>query len=73
MIWGKPTIYDERRVRAYIEARLGLSETALSLAPKVGINPRHCRLVLESLAREGIVRRRDVGDIEPIFYRYPGR
>lgn len=73
MIWGKPSIYDERRIRAYVEGRLGLSETALSISPKVGINPRFCRLVLESLAKEGVVRRRDVGDLEPIFCRYPGR
>lgn len=73
MIWGKPTLYDERRIRAYLEGRCGLSETALSLSPKVGIKARHCRQVLESLAREGLVRRRDVGDLEPIFYRFPER
>lgn len=72
-IWDRPSAYEERRIRAFIEARAGLSESALSLAPKVGVSPGHCRQVLETLAREGLVRRRVFGDIEPLYYRYPGR
>lgn len=73
MVWGRLSPYDERRIRAFIESQPGLSESALSLARKVGVSPGHCRQVLEALAREGVVRRREFGDIEPLFYRYPGR
>lgn len=73
MIWGRPSAYEERRIRTYVETRRGLSESAVSLAPKVGVSTGQCRRVLESLAREGVVRRREVGDIEAIYYRYPDR
>ena len=73
MIWGRPSIYEERRIRTFVERQRGLSESALSLAPKVGVAPRHCRKVLDALVREGLVRRREFGDIEPIYYRYPDR
>ncbi|MBI4492615.1 MAG: hypothetical protein HY690_07475 [Chloroflexi bacterium] len=74
MIWGgKPSAYEERRIRTFVEHQYGLSETAISLSPKVGVKPRHCRQVLDSLVREGLVRRREFGDTEPIYYRYPGR
>ena len=73
MIWDKPSPYEERRIRAFVESRAGLSESAESLAPKVGVKPARCRRVLESLAREGVVRRHEFDGIEPIYYRYPGR
>lgn len=74
MIWGRPSPYEERRVRTFLEGVYGLSETALSLSPKVGVSPARCRRVLEVLMREGLVRRFDSDDgEEPIYYRYPDR
>lgn len=62
---------DERRVRDFVGGRGGVSESATSLAAKLGINRRHCQRALEVLAREGIVRRRDFADIESLYSRYP--
>jgi predicted ArsR family transcriptional regulator len=73
MIWSKPSLQEERRVRDYLATAPSLSETALSLSAKLGISRRRCRALLEQLAREGLVRRRDLADEEPIFYRYPTR
>lgn len=73
MLWGKPSAYEVRRIRSFVQRQYGLSETAVSLSWKVGVKPRRCRQVLDSLVQEGLVRRRELGDVEPIYYRYPDR
>jgi predicted ArsR family transcriptional regulator len=72
MIWAKPARHDERRVREFLLNTSACSETAASLATKLGVSHRRCRSELERLADEGLLRRREFGDIEPIYYRYPG-
>jgi DNA-binding FadR family transcriptional regulator len=64
---------DERRVRDFVDSPGGISESARSLADKMGISRRRCRGVLERLVEQGIVERRDFADIEPIYLRFPSR
>jgi hypothetical protein len=73
MIWAKPSHLEERRVRDFLLNESACSETAASLSRKLGINPRKCRRALELMVSEGVVRRREFADIEPIYYRYPGQ
>ena len=73
MIWARPSYRDEQRVREFLTKELACSETAASLSRKLGLDQRRCRKVLEQLVSEGVVRRREFGDIEPIYYRYRGR
>ena len=63
----------ERRIREFLLNESCCSETALSLATKLGLNPKRCQRALDQMVDEGVVRRRDFGDIEPIYYRYGGR
>ncbi|MDQ3809365.1 MAG: hypothetical protein M3336_03650 [Chloroflexota bacterium] len=65
--------WDERRVREFIESPAGVSESAESLAAKLGISQRRCRSILESLVEQGLVRRREFGDIAPVYFRFPSR
>lgn len=62
---------DERRIRDYVDAPGGISESAASLAGKLGISRRHCRRVLEGLVEQGVLRRHDFADIEPVYVRFP--
>jgi hypothetical protein len=64
---------EERRVREYVEAPAGVSESAWSLSDKLGISHRHCRGILERLAAEGVLTRRDLPNAEPMFVRFPTR
>src|SRR5690349_3384603 len=64
---------DERRIRDYMHSPGGVSESAASLADKMGISRRRCRGILEQLVEQGVVRRRDFLDIEPIYLRFPSR
>jgi predicted ArsR family transcriptional regulator len=64
---------DERRVRDYLDCPSGVSESADSLADKLGISKRHCRRILERLAEQGVVQRRDFADMAPIYQRFPSR
>jgi predicted ArsR family transcriptional regulator len=64
---------DERRVRDFVDSPGGVSESAASLADKLGISRRRCRRILERLAEQGIVQRRDFTDIESIYLRFPSR
>jgi len=64
---------DERRVRDFVDSASGCSETADSLSDKLGISRRRCRRILEQLVEQGVVRRRDFTDIEPIYNRFPSR
>lgn len=71
MIWSRPKQVDERLVRDFLLNESCCSETAFSLATKLGLNRRRCQRALDQLVDEGVVRRREFGDIEPIYYRYP--
>lgn len=79
MLWLRPATAEatlspnERRVRDYLDTRAGVSESARSLAAKLGLRPRVCRGILDRLAEEGIVRRRDFSDMEPLYVRFPER
>ncbi len=64
---------DERRVRDFIDSPGGVSESVVSLADKMGISRRRCRGILEQLVEQGVLRRRDFLDIEPIYVRFPSR
>jgi hypothetical protein len=64
---------DERRIREFLNCPGGVSESARSLASKLGIGPRRCRAILERLVQQGIVVRRDFADIEPMYVRFPTR
>jgi hypothetical protein len=64
---------DERRVRDFVDSPAGVSESVMSLADKLDISRRRCRLILERLVEQGILQRRDFADIEPIYVRFPSR
>ncbi len=64
---------EERRLRDFLATPSGVSESAASLAVKLGMARGQCKRILEQLVQEGLVRRRDFDDIEPIYYRFPGR
>src|SRR5579871_4378670 len=62
---------DDRRIRDYVVAPGGISESAASLADKLGISRRTCRRVLEDLAKHGVVRRHEFTSIAPMYCRFP--
>ncbi len=64
---------DERRVRDFVDTPAGVSESAISLADKLGIKRRRCRRILELLVEQGVVQRHDFSDIQPIYVRFPSR
>jgi hypothetical protein len=79
-LWARQTVLaepprppDERRVRDFLASPAGVSETAASLAAKLGIGQRRCRGILEQLVSEGLVQRQDFQDIQPIYFRFPSR
>jgi len=71
MIWANSSQRAERLVRDFLLNESSCSETAISLARKLGLDRRGCRNALDLLVREGMIRRREFNDIEPIYYRYP--
>jgi predicted ArsR family transcriptional regulator len=79
LLWIRPMVTeqalapDERRVRDFVDSASGVSETVASLSDKLGITRRRCRRILEELVEQGVVRRRDFTDIEPIYLRFPSR
>jgi predicted ArsR family transcriptional regulator len=79
LLWIRPVAFeqafqpDERRVRDYVDSPSGVSESARSLADKLGISHRRCRGILERLVEQGILQRRDFADIEPLYLRFPSR
>ncbi len=79
LLWIRPAAVeqglrpDERRVRDFVDSPGGVSESVQSLADKMGISRRRCRGILERLVEQGVVRRRDFLDIEPIYIRFPNR
>jgi predicted ArsR family transcriptional regulator len=64
---------DERRVRDFVDSPSGISESADSLADKLGMSSRRCRRILEQLVEQGILQRRDFTDIQPLYVRFPSR
>lgn len=64
---------DERRVRDFVDSPGGISESATSLADKMGISRSRCRGILERLVEQGVLQRRDFADIEPMYLRFPSR
>jgi ribosomal protein S25 len=64
---------DARRIRDFVDAPSGVSESVASLADKLDISRRRCRQILEELVEQGIVQRRDFTDIQPIYTRFPSR
>ena len=81
LLWIRPSVAaqqappppDERRVREYVDAPGGVSESAESLSDKLGISRRRCRRILEELVQQGILQRHDFSDIEPMYFRFPSR
>ena len=79
LLWARPAHHEEgflpeeRRVRDFVDTRAGVSESVASLSSKLGVHRAECRRVLEQLASQGIVQRRDFADIEPLYTRYPDR
>jgi ribosomal protein S25 len=79
LLWNKadraePTSEpDERRVRDFIDSPGGISESAESLADKMGMSRRRCQRILESLVEEGVVQRREYTDMQPMYVRFPNR
>jgi predicted ArsR family transcriptional regulator len=64
---------DERRVRDFLEAPGGVSESVASLSHKLGIRGSRVRRILNRLVQEGIVERHEFEDIEPLYVRFPTR
>jgi hypothetical protein len=62
---------DDRRVRDSVMAPGGISESAASLADKLGVSPRRCRQVLDELVKQGLLRRHEFSDIAPMYCRFP--
>lgn len=62
---------EERRIRDYVAARGGVSESVDSLAAKLGVRKNECRRVLEELAGEGVLHRIEFDDIAPMYARFP--
>jgi predicted ArsR family transcriptional regulator len=64
---------DERRVRDFLEAPGGVSESVASLSHKLGIRGSRVRRILNRLVQEGVVERHEFEDIEPLYVRFPTR
>ena len=71
MFSRQPHALDERRIVEFVERQYAISETPTSLANKLEADVRTVRRVLDHLVEAGAVRRRDMGKIEAIYYRYP--
>ena len=69
-MWARAQRQEERRVREFLLNEPCCSETAHSLASKLGLNPKRCQRALERMVDEGMLRRRDLGNVAPIYYRY---
>jgi DNA-binding MarR family transcriptional regulator len=73
MIWAKFDPGDQRVVRDYLLSEPSCSETAVSLATKLGLRRGNARRALDQLVDEGLVRRRDFSDMASIYCRFRGR
>jgi hypothetical protein len=63
---------DEKRILDFIQRQTTLSETAVSLGSKLGVDARTIRRILDELVEGGTLHRRSFDDIEAIYYRNPG-
>ena len=63
---------DDKRIVDFIARQTTFSETALSLAYKLKIDPRAARRILDEQVEAGELHSRVFGDIETIYYRNPG-
>ena len=70
-IWAKFNQGDQRTVRDFLLNEPNCSETAVSLASKLGLRRGNTRRALDELVNEGVVRRRDFSDMASIYYRFP--
>ena len=73
MIWARLNHVDQRTVRDFLLNEPSCSETAVSLANKLGLRRSNTRQALDQLVNEGLVRRRDFTDMASIYYRFKGR
>jgi DNA-binding HxlR family transcriptional regulator len=79
LLWIRPLFAergfapDERRVREFVDAPGGVSESVASLSRKLGIPPGRLRRILDGLVEAGVLQRREYADIQPIYTRFPGR
>jgi hypothetical protein len=64
---------DEQRVREYVDSPGGISESAESLADKLGISHRRCRRILDELVEQGVLQRREYTNMQPMYSRFPSR
>jgi hypothetical protein len=77
LLWMRPAAHEarysaeERRIRDFVDSRAGVSESVTSLSAKLGLGRRQCRRVLDQLAQEGVMRRRDFDDMESLYSRFP--
>jgi hypothetical protein len=71
LVHQSDAVPDERRIRDYVTAPGGISESAASLADKLGISPRQCRRVLDELVKQGVLRRHEFSTIAPMYCRFP--
>lgn len=64
---------EERRVRDFVDSPGGISESAESLADKLGISARRCRRILDDLVEQGVLQRREYANMQPMYSRFPSR
>ena len=64
---------EERRVREYLEGPGGVSETVETLVDKFGVGRKQIRRILDGLVEQGVLKRQEFVDIEPIYSRFPTR
>lgn len=64
---------DERRIREFLASPGGVSESALSLSAKLDIGQRRCRAILDRLVEQGMVDRRELDGMAPMYTRFPTR
>ena len=62
---------DEKRILLYFEHQDAVSETPISIANKLNVDTTVARLIMDHLVEAGLLHRREFGDIEAIYYRYP--
>jgi hypothetical protein len=73
-MWNRRNRQDEERIRTYLAAQVSFTDTAPSLAARLGVSVGTARRVLDESAEAGfLTRRRFERGIEPIYYRYAAK
>ena len=68
------TFPEKQRIRVFIASQHAFSDTAVSLAHKVGVSTKTARRVLEELTAAGELTRRDYDPhTEPVYFRFRSR